>query len=193
MRGHGALQRKDGSGDFLQLHRPFELKALSDDGTFEGYGSVFGVKDLGDDIVMPGAFAKTLADHSARRTKPKMLWSHEQRTMPPGVWTEIREDEHGLFLRGKLIDTSTGRDLRVAMKERAVDGLSIGFDLRKGEIEYDGPVRKIKSLTLWEISPVIFPMNPDARVNAVKSAFSRDDLLEACKAADRLSTLLRTR
>lgn len=192
MRAPG-VETKEGLADLVRIHRPFEIKSISDDGTFEGYGSVFGVKDLGDDIVMPGAFQKTLADHESRHTKPKMLWSHSHQTMPPGIWTEMREDDKGLFLRGKLIDTSTGRDLRVAMKEKAVDGLSIGFDLRKGEVEFDGPVRKIKSLTLWEISPVIFPMNPDARVSAVKQAFSQSDLVQAFEACDRINKLLTTR
>ncbi len=192
MRDRG-LYLKEAATDMVRLHRPFEIKSMADDGTFEGYGSVFGVKDLGDDIIMPGAFAKSLSEHKAAHTKPKMLWSHSHTTMPPGVWTEMREDEHGLFLKGKLIDTSTGRDLRVAMKEKAVDGLSIGFDLRKGEIEYDGPVRKIKSLNLWEISPVIFPMNPDARVSAVKAAFSQADLLAALNAAEHLKSLLQVR
>ncbi|WP_186368555.1 HK97 family phage prohead protease, partial [Yersinia bercovieri] len=39
---------------------PLKLKSVSDSGEFEGYGSVFGVKDSYDDIVVPGAFIKSL-------------------------------------------------------------------------------------------------------------------------------------
>jgi phage head maturation protease len=43
-----------------RLDIPLKLKSVSDSGEFEGYGSVFGVKDSYDDVVVPGAFSKSL-------------------------------------------------------------------------------------------------------------------------------------
>lgn len=44
-----------------RLDVPLKLKSVNDSGEFEGYGSVFGVKDCFDDIVVPGAFTKSLS------------------------------------------------------------------------------------------------------------------------------------
>lgn len=49
-----------------RLDVPLQLKSVSESGEFEGYGSVFGVKDSYDDIVVPGAFASSLAVWKAK-------------------------------------------------------------------------------------------------------------------------------
>lgn len=41
--------------------RPLEIKSFEETGVFEGYGSVFGNADWYGDVVMPGAFANSLA------------------------------------------------------------------------------------------------------------------------------------
>ena len=43
-----------------RLDIPLTVKSISDTGEFEGYGSVFGVKDSYSDIIVPGAFQKSL-------------------------------------------------------------------------------------------------------------------------------------
>lgn len=52
---------------------PLEIKDLGS-GTFNGYGSTFGNIDLGGDVVMPGAFKKSLAQHKEDDTWPQMFW-----------------------------------------------------------------------------------------------------------------------
>ncbi|GJH75797.1 hypothetical protein ECZC06_53910 [Escherichia coli] len=49
-----------------RLDIPLNLKSVSDSGEFEGYGSVFGVKDSHDDVVVPGAFTTTLQKWSEK-------------------------------------------------------------------------------------------------------------------------------
>ena len=39
---------------------PCDLKRVEADGTFAGYASLFGEVDLGQDLVMPGAFRESL-------------------------------------------------------------------------------------------------------------------------------------
>ena len=78
-----------------------ELKKLGEDGTFSGYGSIFGNTDSYGDIVMPGAFATSLADHRRRGSRPKMFWQHDPRE-PIGSWVDLSEDGKGLWVEGRL-------------------------------------------------------------------------------------------
>ena len=150
------------------------IKAYHDDeedkdyGTFEGYGSVFGNKDLGNDVIERGAFLKSL-----KRRKPqnvKLLYQHKS-DMPIGVFDEIKEDDHGLVVKGRLaLKTQAGAEAYELLKMGALDGLSIGFRVNPKEVSYDkrGNKRIIKEVDLMEVSLVTFPMNPQATVRSVK-------------------------
>ena len=150
------------------------IKAYQDDeedkdyGTFEGYGSVFGNKDLGNDVIERGAFLKSL-----KRRKPqnvKLLYQHKS-DMPIGVFDEIKEDDHGLVVKGRLaLKTQAGAEAYELLKMGALDGLSIGFRVNPKEVSYDkrGNRRIIKEVDLMEVSLVTFPMNPQATVRSVK-------------------------
>jgi len=140
-------------------------KEPDEDGTFEGYASVFGIIDQGMDVVDRGAFSKSLG--SGR--KVKMLWQHDQ-SQPIGVWDEIREDERGLFVKGRLLkDVQKGREAMALMRAGALDSMSIGYRTVEAVAEGDGRVRKLQEVDLFEISLVTFPMLPDAKVTSVKS------------------------
>lgn len=142
-------------------------------GTIEGYGSVFGLVDRGGDIVMPGAFAKSLADWSTKGALPPMLWQHDP-YQPIGIWTEASEDEKGLRLKGQLImDVPAAATARALIAAGAVKGLSIGYKTRDYEIDRETGVRRLKQVDLWEISPVTFAMLPEAQIDSVKSIDAR--------------------
>ncbi len=143
---------------------PFELKALKDR-QFEGYGSTFGNTDLGGDIVMPGAFTGSL-----RAKKPKMLKQHNPDAVP-GVWEHMEEDQNGLYVRGRLINTTLGNDTYIEMKEGALDGMSIGYITLKDDGKRNP--RKLLAVDLWEVSIVTFPMNEEALINQVKNLWGR--------------------
>jgi HK97 family phage prohead protease len=155
-----------------RLYRPFKLKELKDDGTFSGYGSVFGVKDSYDEIVVPGAFQKTLAAHKGEGTMPKMLWQHDW-DFPVGVYTRMGEDDHGLLVEGKLLkeDVQKAKEAHALLKAGALDGLSIGYIPRAWKrSEQDKDVLELTEIDLWEVSIVTFPANPAARVSEVRMA-----------------------
>lgn len=143
----------------------FELKKEPDeDGAFEGYASVFDVVDLGMDVVAPGAFAKSLASR-----KPKLLWQHDM-AQPIGVWDEVREDQRGLYVKGRIAkDVQQGREAMALLKMGAIDGLSIGYRTIEAIPEAGGRVRKLMEVELHEISIVTNPMLPVAKVVSVKS------------------------
>lgn len=152
------------------LNYPFELKQedIQEDGTFSGYGSIFGNKDSHSDIVMPGAFTKTILKNGRNGNGVAMLYQHDSRR-PIGVWTMLMEDKKGLKVEGKLIlGTQDGRETYELMKAGALKGLSIGYDSIIDEIDRDKKVRYLKEVSLWEISPVTFGANIKAQVMNVK-------------------------
>ena len=167
----------DGFEDYEQdtLDVKFDIKAMHDDndeekGVFQGYGSIFGNKDLGNDVVVQGAFAKSIGRKGAKAVK--MLYQHRP-DEPIGVFDEIIEDNRGLKVKGRLaMGTQRGREVYELMKMGALDGLSIGYRVSPKGADYDerGKKRMLKEVDLMEISAVTFPMNPKARVEQVKGA-----------------------
>jgi uncharacterized protein len=151
------------------LNLNLELKKIGER-EFEGHGSVFGNVDLGSDVILPGAFKRSLAQHKKDGTMPLLFWMHRPDQVP-GVWTEMREDDKGLYVRGELVDTQLGNEMRTLLQKKAVRGLSIGFRTKEAEYAEDG-VRLIKEVDLWEVSLVSLAMNPLARVEGVKSRLS---------------------
>jgi uncharacterized protein len=146
----------------LQIFRP--KTRIEEDGTVEGYASLFGEVDQARDMVMPGAFTRTLKSRGVRRIP--MLFQHDP-AEPVGVWLELVEDFRGLRARGRLIpDVARARELLALLHAGAVDGLSIGFRTVKGRIDPQTRVRRIIDLDLWEISIVTFPLLNGARVAA---------------------------
>lgn len=147
----------------------FEVKEVTENGNFAGYGSVYGVVDQGDDIVTSGAFADSLAQWYGKGRFPALLWQHKANE-PIGAYTAMREDANGLYVEGKLaLKTQRGAEAYELMKMGALSGLSIGFQTREDAYDQKSGVRTIKKGDLWEVSLVTFPMNDDARVAVVKS------------------------
>ncbi|CQJ34943.1 HK97 family phage prohead protease [Yersinia enterocolitica] len=155
---------------------PLKLKSVSDSGEFEGYGSVFGVKDSYDDIVVPGAFIKSLNAWRDKNALPAMLWQHRM-DEPIGIYTEMKEDDVGLFVKGRLLidDDPLAKRAHAHMKAGSLTGLSIGYMLKDWEYDRNKEAFLLKEIDLWEVSPVTFPSNDEARVSDVKSAFSRGE------------------
>jgi HK97 family phage prohead protease len=145
-----------------------EIKAVDDSGIIEGYGSVFGNLDSYSDIVAPGAFAKSLEEAKASGRMPAMLWQHNPEE-PIGVWTEMREDDRGLFVKGKLAETQRGKEARELIKLGALTGLSIGYTTRTYQVDRENDSRVLTDVQLWEVSPVTFPANSEARITGVKA------------------------
>ncbi len=138
--------------------------ALVSDGTgIEGYASLFGLTDQGGDIVVRGAYAASLKRLEARGDKVRMLWQHDP-ARPIGVWDEIREDEKGLWVKGRLLpEVAQAREAAALIEAGAIDGLSIGY--RTISAERDGKGRRLLAeVELWEVSLVTFPMLAEAKV-----------------------------
>lgn len=156
------------------------------DGTeIEGYASFFGAQDQGGDVVQKGAYASSLQALAASGRQVKMLWQHDAGE-PIGVWDEVREDERGLYVKGRLLDSvARGREAAALIAAGAIDGLSIGYRTKKASKGAQG-TRNLQELELWEVSLVTFPMLPSARVGA------KSDAIEAPNEIRALAGLLRS-
>lgn len=160
-------------------HKSFYIKAeaVKDDGFFVGYGSVFNVRDSYGDIVRPGAFAASLADWAEKGKAPKLLWQHDP-SQPIGVWEKLEEDDHGLRMEGRLLieDVPKAREAYALLKAGAIDGLSIGYSVKRAKWNDDEDALDLFALNLWETSIVTFPANEAATVSEVKNALQRGEL-----------------
>ncbi len=162
------LEQKDFS-DYLDFEAEIKAEGEEDKGEFTGYASIFGNKDLGNDIIEKGAFMRSLRRKGAK--KIKMLYQHDTKE-PIGVFDQVKEDDDGLYVKGRLaMGTQKGREVYELMKMGAIDGLSVGYRVDSKGYDYDKRkrTRNLKEVDLMEISAVTFPMNPSARIQAVKS------------------------
>jgi HK97 family phage prohead protease len=149
----------------LEFTLPFEIKLAQGSGEIAGYASTFGNVDLVGDVIAPGAFAATLAEHRAADTAPAMLWAHDP-AEPIGAWTDARTDGKGLLVAGKLsLETRRGAEARALAKAGAL-ALSIGYRTR--DAAFENGQRVLKDIQLFEVSLVSIPANPEARLTSIK-------------------------
>ena len=133
---------------------------------FEGYASLFNVRDGAGDSVAPGAFAASLRQRGPDQIR--MLYQHFSHS-PIGVWEEIAADSIGLYVRGRLSsDVEQARDVRALLRDGALNGLSIGFRTRRAK-HGPGNTRTLIEIELWEISVVTFPLLAGSTVTAIGS------------------------
>lgn len=153
-----------------RISTPLEIKfSTAEAGTIAGYASVWlGEPDSYGDLVNPGAFSASLAEHRRRGTAPPMLWAHDQ-AQPIGTWTSLVEDATGLRVTGKLaLESNAGREAYALLQAKAVTGLSIGY-VERAATNLPGGVRRLEVIDLHEISVVALPAASGARITAVKS------------------------
>jgi len=143
--------------------------SLREGAVISGHASLFGAPDQGGDVVEKGAYAASLARLARSGGRVKMLWQHDA-ARPIGVWDEVREDERGLFVKGRLIlEVQAAREAHALLQAGAVDGLSIGYRTLRAEKATGGgggAGRRLHEIELWEVSLVTFPMLPEARAQA---------------------------
>ena len=156
--------------DFLDIECEYKEIEAEEDGSFEGYASIFNNKDLGNDVIKQGAFSKSI--YSKKPRQIKLLYQHKT-DEPIGVIDSLEEDKKGLKIKGRLaMGTQKGKEVYELMKMGALDSMSIGYKLSPEDYKYSEKLKKrtINNLDLMEVSMVTFPMNPRAKITKVKLA-----------------------
>ena len=140
----------------------FLIKAVGSENTIIcGYASVFNIVDSQNDIVQKGAFEDTKPENI------KLLWQHDT-LKPIGIIKSLYEDDYGLKIQAEINNRiSLGKETTELVRQKAIDGLSIGFCAKDFEYDNQG-VRLLKKVDLMEISIVTFPANRNAGIINVK-------------------------
>lgn len=160
------------------------VKLHEEDGerTFSGYASTFGNEDRHGDIVVPGAFKKSLTDHQREGSMPAMLLHHDMKR-PIGKWTHMHEDGKGLRVEGTLTKGVRDADEAYALlQDGAIHSMSIGYIPVKEEYDRKTGANLLQEIALHEVSLVTIPANGAAMVTAIKDADGEINVRELEKA-----------
>lgn len=150
--------------DFLFEFKDLGLDNSNKFGYFEGYGAIFGNKDLTNDIIEKGAFIETLKKDGM----PALLLQHDSEQVI-GKFTEAYEDERGLYMKGEInLDVQKAREAHSLLKQGALKGMSIGYLTQDYVYDQTTGIRRLKKLKLLEVSIVTFPANEKAKITGVK-------------------------
>lgn len=165
---------------------PMEVKINEENRIFEGYASTFGNKDFVNDIVVAGAFKKTIQERFPKK-QIKVLYQHYE---PLGIPLHMEEDSKGLYVKAHISRTTLGNDVLELMHDGVIDRMSIGYDIVQDEKNDQDGTRLLKELKLYEFSPVTFPANEEAIISQVKSIEDMEQLLKKAAGGD-LTRLLK--
>ncbi|KXY80128.1 HK97 family phage prohead protease [Bacillus cereus group sp. MYBK12-2] len=161
--------------------RTFDITKLSTrDATEEqpskitGYAAVFNSKTtIGgwfDEVIEPGAFARSLSENGDIRALFNHNWDNVLGRTKSGT-LRLEEDEKGLKFEIELPNTSVGRDLAESMSRGDINQCSFGFWITEENWDYsvEPALRTIKEVELYEISVVSIPAYDDTEVSLVRS------------------------
>lgn len=151
-------------------------------GIIKGYGSYFGNKDSDNDVIIKGAYKKTIAENGDR---VKYLYQHDM-NQPIGKMTELYEDDKGLVFVAEIAKTQLGKDVVELMKSGVITENSVGI-MPIQKTNKDG-FREINEVKLYEISAVTLAANDQAKILDVKGNI---DVEKLAKRYDNLSKLIR--
>ena len=165
-------------------------------GTVTGYFSIFGNVDSDGDIVMPGAFTRTLNNNYKRLKHLNQHRSYEPLSGTKNDRLIVKEDLKGLYFESIISQTTYGKNTILLYQDGVLDEHSIGYEIIKSRdsdtkfVERYGqkrPVKELLELKLWEGSTVTWGANDKAGTDSVKSmtkdqCFSKmNDVLKAIK------------
>lgn len=152
------------------------FKMDSDSGTFTCYGNVKNVIDHVKDRAVDGCYTKSIADHKAKGTSPKMLWAHDPHSKPVGKWLTMEEDHKGLKLTGKLSQTTDGKDIEILAKDGALDSFSIGYITNNEKWNNEKGCNDLVEIDIKEVSWVNFACNEESTLQSIKSHLESGEL-----------------
>lgn len=155
------------------------------------YLAHFGNIDSDNDLIVKGAFKKSLQERGVDSTSNRKIafLRYHDWEKPIGKFTKLEEDDNGLFAVAKLSDTTLGKDALIDYEEGIIREHSIGFKYIQDKIKWVEDATKemggywlISEVALWEGSAVTFGANEMTPVLSVgKSENKRDKIKEVSK------------
>lgn len=178
MRGESAVR--------MEKTAPARVKTVAQDadlgeGEFEAIVSVFNTVDSVGDIVMPGAFAKTLAGYAEKDAPVPVVWSHDWSDPFSHIGYSVTAEEvdQGLKVRGKLDIDNNPKAMQVyrLLKGGRIRDFSFAYEIKDGgfreakdgEDNLDTPY-ELRELDLFEVGPCLVGAHRDTELLAIKNA-----------------------
>ena len=147
----------------------FEVKDFDDTTRIvKGYASVFNNTDSDKDIIMKGAFNRSIKALGPDGTDRIKLLAQHKLDRPIGKMVVLEEDENGLYMEAKFGTHRDGDDYYKMAKEGIINEFSVGFQAIQKEANENGG-NDISEIKLWEVSMVTIAANDEAVVTDVKS------------------------
>lgn len=154
-----------------KMFAPGELK-LDEAGHIEAAFAQLNVKDADDDVTMPGAFPS--------KAVPMSAYGHTswEGALPVGRGTIEESGDWAIFKGEFFMDTTHGRDAYVTVKGLGeLAEYSYGYDVlssTRGTFEGQ-PVRELRSLAVYEVSPVLRGAGIGTHTLSIKSGAPEPD------------------
>jgi HK97 family phage prohead protease len=136
-------------------------------GIVTGYFSAFNNIDSDGDVIVSGAYKKTVAENGPQGRNRIMHLLQHNPLMPLGKPTELMEDAKGLRFTSKITETSYGKDVIKLYAEGVFNEHSVGFEIIKSDNK--AGYREIREIKLWEGSTVTWGANPNTPIESMKS------------------------
>jgi HK97 family phage prohead protease len=136
-------------------------------GIVTGYFSAFNNIDSDGDVIVSGAYKKTVAENGPTGRNRIMHLLQHNPLMPLAKPMELMEDAKGLRFTSKITETSYGKDVIKLYKEGVFNEHSVGFEIVKSDNK--AGYREIREIKLWEGSTVTWGANPSTPIESMKS------------------------
>jgi HK97 family phage prohead protease len=136
-------------------------------GIVTGYFSAFNNIDSDGDVIVSGAYKKTIAENGPQGRNRIMHLLQHNPLMPLAKPMELMEDAKGLRFTSKITETSYGKDVIKLYAEGVFNEHSVGFEIIKADNK--AGYREIKEIKLWEGSTVTWGANPNTPIESIKS------------------------
>lgn len=136
-------------------------------GIVTGYFSAFNNIDSDGDVIVSGAYKKTVGENGPMGRNRIMHLLQHNPLMPLAKPMELIEDGKGLRFVSKITETSYGKDVIKLYAEGVFNEHSVGFEIVKSDNK--AGYREIREIKLWEGSTVTWGANPNTPIESMKS------------------------
>ena len=175
--------------DYIHKQPHFLSASIKDmdmkEGIVTGYAASFGTMDSDRDIIMPGAFSKTIKEQGPKSTQPRIkhLLNHNT-SQPIGNPMSLVEDSKGLLYESKIGTNSVAVDFLKMVDSGLITEHSIGYSTIKKTVtnpdaDWREQTTQLHELKLYEFSSLTaWGANQYTPLIGVKSLQSVEDRIE---------------
>ncbi|RZK11454.1 MAG: HK97 family phage prohead protease [Flavobacterium sp.] len=165
-----------------------EINVDTDSRIISGYAAAFNNIDSDGDLIVKGAFTKSLNENGVDSLKPRIFHLYQHNVAEVlGRPTVLKEDDYGLYFETKIANTALGNDVLNLYKEGVLNEHSIGFKTIKAANR--GSYNEIQEVKLFEFSTVTFGANANTPFLGFKSQFENPE--EITQQFDKVEKMLK--